>query len=153
MTPVWHPGAVRGDIAVRLSGDGLSLPIGELLQERAEALFEITRLRDSLGAAEPRQSANSSAGKLNHVDRSGDLDMAPGSMLRLVDICAVFSLSRSSVYTWIAQGRFPPPVRVGGRSVRWAAETLIEWRLGLGSATTKEATAGRERATAAQSRR
>ena len=137
---------------MRLSGDGLSLPIGELLQERAEALREITRLRNSLGAAEPKQSANSSAGP-NRVERSGGLEIAHGSMLRLTDVCAVFSFSRSSVYTWIAQGRFPPPVRVGGRSVRWAAETLIEWRQGIGSATTKEATAGREGATAAQSRR
>jgi prophage regulatory protein len=144
---------MRGDIAVRLSGDGLSLPIGELLQERAEALYEITRLRDSLGAAEPTQSATTSPGRPKQLDRSGSLEMAPGSMLRLTDVCEAFSLSRSSVYTWIAEGRFPAPVRVGGRSVRWAADTLIEWRRGLGSATTKQATAGHGLAIAPRSRK
>lgn len=152
MTHGWHPGAARGDIAVRLSGDGLPLPIGELLQERAEALCEITRLRDSLGAAVPAQGQTSSLDKLKQGDRSGSVEIAPGSMLRLVEVCDAFSLSRSSIYTWIAQGRFPPSVQVGGRSVRWAADTLIQWRRGLGSATAKEVTAGRACAIAAQRR-
>jgi len=152
MTHVWHPGAVREDIAVRLSGDGLSLPIGELLQERAEALCEITRLRNSLGASVPTQGEASSTDRLKQVGRSGSVEMGLGSMLRLAEVCEMFSLSRSSIYTWIAQGRFPPPVRVGGRSVRWAADTLIQWRRGLGSATAKEATAGRACAIAGQRR-
>lgn len=153
MKPVLSPGAMSEDITVRLAGDGLSLSIGELLRERADALREITRLRIGLIAAQPAQSANFAAGGPEHLQPLGSLEMAPGSMLRLLDVCKVFSLSRSSVYTWIAQGRFPPPVQVGGRSVRWAADALMEWQRGLASATTKEAAAGRSCSIAAHEQR
>lgn len=150
VTPVWSPADVRVDIAVRLAADGLCIPIAELLTQRADALCEITRLRISLGAAEPKQDASCLARRPEPVQPSGGLELAPGSMLRLPDVCKIFSLSRSSVYTWIAQGRFPPPVHVGGRSVRWAADALVEWRRGLGSATPQGAAAGRRRAVAAR---
>lgn len=142
MKPVWRSNALREDICVRLAADGLSMPISELLRERADALCEITQLRISLSAAKAKQSAPFPAGGPESVHRSGDLEMKPGSMLRLPDVCRVFSLSRSSVYTWIAQGRFPRPVQVGGRSVRWAADALVEWRRGLGNATKQEAAHG-----------
>ena len=145
---------MREDIAVRLAADGLSLPIAELLRQRADALCEITRLRISFSAAESStQSASSPAGRPEHVRPSGSLEMVPGSMLRLLDVCKFFSLSRSSVYSWIAEGRFPPPVPVGRRSVRWAADVLLEWRRGLGSATTQAAAAGPRRATTAKRHR
>lgn len=133
MKPVWRSNALREDICVRLAADGLSMPINELLRERADALCEITQLRISLSAAEAKQSAPFPAGGPESVHRSGDLEMEPGSMLRLPDVCRVFSLSRSSVYTWIAQGRFPRPVQVGAD--QYVGQRTPSWSGGAASAT------------------
>ncbi len=34
--------------------------------------------------------------------------------LRLADLLALLRISRSTAYAWIAQGRIPPGIRIGG---------------------------------------
>ena len=34
---------------------------------------------------------------------------------------------RSTIYAWIAQGLFPPPVRIGPRRVAWRTRDVNEW--------------------------
>jgi prophage regulatory protein len=34
---------------------------------------------------------------------------------------------RSTVYDWIAKGRFPRPVRIGPRRVAWRAREIDQW--------------------------
>jgi len=46
------------------------------------------------------------------------------TILRLPSIKARTGLSRSSVYLRIAQGVFPKPVSLGGRSVGWPASEV-----------------------------
>jgi predicted DNA-binding transcriptional regulator AlpA len=153
MNPVRHTQPVRRDITERLSGDGLTMTVGALLQERAEALSEITRLRHNLAGTESTVRPKVSTGLPPHDGALVGLQLEPGSMLRLRDICTVFSLSRSSVYTWIDEGRFPPPVHIGGRSVRWPAEALVEWRQGLGCSASGGANSPRGRVRATSSRK
>lgn len=40
-------------------------------------------------------------------------------------------LSRSSIYQMMAEGRFPKPLKVGRRAVRWSEEDLKQWQEAL----------------------
>jgi len=37
-------------------------------------------------------------------------------------------LSRSSIYDRIAEGTFPKPIPLGGRSVGWLESEIVEWQ-------------------------
>ena len=53
----------------------------------------------------------------------------PIRFLRLPEVLERTGLSRSTIYVRLAEGRFPRPVRLGGRAVGW-----IEAALGIGGA-------------------
>ena len=38
-----------------------------------------------------------------------------------------FGLSRSSIYRLMREGRFPEPVRIGVRAVRWSEDEITSW--------------------------
>jgi prophage regulatory protein len=46
---------------------------------------------------------------------------------RLRDVVRISSLSRSTIYRRIAEGRFPPPVSLGGRASGWPSAALHQW--------------------------
>lgn len=46
---------------------------------------------------------------------------------RLRDVIRIAALSRSTIYRRIAEGRFPAPVRLGGRASAWPSAGLQEW--------------------------
>lgn len=48
-------------------------------------------------------------------------------LLRLPDVTQRAGISRSTVYEYVARGRFPAPVRVGARAVRWRASDVSRW--------------------------
>lgn len=45
-------------------------------------------------------------------------------LMRMRDVEVTVSLGRSTIYRYIANGTFPPPVRVGSHAVRWRREDL-----------------------------
>lgn len=45
-------------------------------------------------------------------------------LLRLADVETVVGLKKSSLYNLINQGKFPRPVKLGKRSVRWRYSDL-----------------------------
>lgn len=47
--------------------------------------------------------------------------------LRLSTVKARTGLSRSTVYRRVAEGRFPSPVPLGGRSVGWLDSEITHW--------------------------
>lgn len=47
--------------------------------------------------------------------------------LRISAVEARTGLSRSTIYEWSAAGRFPPPVRLSDRVVRWVESEVEEW--------------------------
>jgi len=49
------------------------------------------------------------------------------NMLRLKDVMTKTGLSRSSVYKYIAEGKFPKPVHLGERTVAWVESEIEEW--------------------------
>ncbi len=52
---------------------------------------------------------------------------APPAFYLLRDVTRITALSRTTIYRRIAEGRFPPPVHLGGRASAWASATLQEW--------------------------
>jgi len=48
-------------------------------------------------------------------------------ILRLPNVLDRTGLSRSTVYQWISEGRFPKPVSLGARAVGWVESDIEEW--------------------------
>ncbi|SEC87586.1 transcriptional regulator, AlpA family [Burkholderia sp. WP9] len=48
-------------------------------------------------------------------------------MLRLPEVAKLTSLSRPTIYRWIAAGTFPKPVKLGPNSVAWRSDVVQEW--------------------------
>jgi prophage regulatory protein len=48
-------------------------------------------------------------------------------ILRLPNVLNRTGLSRSTVYQWISEGRFPKPVSLGARAVGWVESDIEEW--------------------------
>jgi len=48
-------------------------------------------------------------------------------MIRCSEVESLCGIARSTIYTWIARGEFPPPVRLGTRNVAWRESDVAEW--------------------------
>ena len=48
-------------------------------------------------------------------------------ILRPQDVCDRLRISRSTLYSWLAQGRFPRQSRYGVRAVGWRADAVERW--------------------------
>ena len=46
---------------------------------------------------------------------------------RLATVKHVTGLSRSTIYLRIKQGKFPKPVKLGGRAVGWVEQDVQNW--------------------------
>lgn len=46
---------------------------------------------------------------------------------RMRDVIRITSLSRPTLYRRIAAGRFPAPIKLGGRACGWTSESLAAW--------------------------
>lgn len=61
-------------------------------------------------------------------ERSTDKRTRPWTrLLRISEVEARTGLSRSTIYEWSADGRFPPPVRLSDRVVRWVEAEVEAW--------------------------
>ena len=54
-------------------------------------------------------------------------DDAQRVLARLPTVLKMTGLGRSTIYRWIADGSFPPPVRLGPRAVAWRWSDFDEW--------------------------
>lgn len=62
-----------------------------------------------------------------HIDiEFGDLGR-PTRLIRIKEVQHRTGLGRSTIYRWMAQGRFPMSVQLGGYSVAWAEDDVTEW--------------------------
>lgn len=48
-------------------------------------------------------------------------------LIRLREVQHRVGLGRSTIYRWMAEGRFPTPVQLGGHAVAWPQEDIDEW--------------------------
>ena len=61
-----------------------------------------------------------------------DMDVAPEPkrvtrLIRLKEVKHRVGLGRSTIYRWMAEGKFPKPVQLGGYAVAWAVEEIDGW--------------------------
>ncbi|MEM7618391.1 MAG: AlpA family transcriptional regulator [Pseudomonadota bacterium] len=48
-------------------------------------------------------------------------------LLKLPEVMSITGLSRSSIYAFIQQEKFPSPVSLGARAVAWVEPEINEW--------------------------
>ena len=53
-------------------------------------------------------------------------------LLRIREVSEWINVSHSSIYKWVEQGRFPPPIKLGDdetkrQSARWVEEDIEQW--------------------------
>lgn len=48
-------------------------------------------------------------------------------LIRLPEVQHRVGLGRSTIYRWMAEGKFPRPVQLGGYSVAWAEDDVEIW--------------------------
>ena len=122
---------MRDDILDQLRIDPGQRTLGQLMQDREHAAHEIARLRSQVERLEgqfkrptPRPISE------QRLPTSVEIPTAfrPGSLVRLSDVCEFLGISRSTVYLRLSEGRFPPPVRLGPKTVRWRIEAVEDWR-------------------------
>ena len=55
-------------------------------------------------------------------------DPAPRTtLIRRKEVEALTGLSRSTIYAWMRQGRFPQSVQVGPHTVRWRLDDVLHF--------------------------
>lgn len=52
--------------------------------------------------------------------------LPPEGFVDTATVCHVFSTSRSTLWRWISEHRFPAPVKIGPGSTRWDVSVLRE---------------------------
>ena len=50
-------------------------------------------------------------------------------LLRIKDVCALTTLSQSTIYKGIREGTFPRGKRIGGQAVAWLESDIIAWMI------------------------
>jgi prophage regulatory protein len=65
--------------------------------------------------------------KRDAIDPSPLADDVQRVLARLPTVLKMTGLGRSTIYRWVADGSFPPPVRLGPRAVAWRWSDLDEW--------------------------
>jgi prophage regulatory protein len=119
------------DMLDRLGLDPGTRAIGELMQEREWAVWEIRRLRTEVGRLSRKQEAARIEEEISEEGPSlKRLDPALNAqrLLRLSEVVTMIGLCRSSLYRYVAEGKFPAPIKVGFRSVRWKLADVLAWR-------------------------
>ena len=48
-------------------------------------------------------------------------------ILRPRDVCKRLRIGRSTLYSWLAQGKFPPPIPLGERARGWRECDVAAW--------------------------
>ena len=48
-------------------------------------------------------------------------------LIRLPEVQHRVGLGRSTIYRWMAEGKFPKPVQLGGYAVAWAEDEVEDW--------------------------
>ena len=63
----------------------------------------------------------------NSAHRHQGAGTAMPRLLTLHDVTQATALSRSAVYALMAQSRFPKPIRIGSRAVRWVEQEVLDF--------------------------
>jgi prophage regulatory protein len=53
--------------------------------------------------------------------------VTPEKLIRLPSVLERVGVSRSTLWSWVREKRFPPPVRLGLRAVGWRESEVDAW--------------------------
>jgi prophage regulatory protein len=121
------------DMLDRLILDPGTRTLGELLQEREWAVSEIRRLRVDVNRLSHKREALRIEKEMEHAE-GFDPGLNAQRLLRLAEVSKMLGIGRSTVYKYVNEGRFPSPVNVGYRSVRWKLADVLAWRTHISDA-------------------
>jgi prophage regulatory protein len=48
-------------------------------------------------------------------------------LLRISEVCEWLNVSKSTIYKWVKEERFPQPIILGDHASRWLESDLIAW--------------------------
>jgi excisionase family DNA binding protein len=48
-------------------------------------------------------------------------------MLTAAQVCKLLAMSRPTLYRWVAEKRFPSPIKMGSRMARWTPSAIESW--------------------------
>jgi prophage regulatory protein len=114
------------DIVDVLHIDAGQRTIGELIRDRERSLLEILRLRALMSATDAKRRSPS-------VGRPQDSPGEPTAyvtekLIKLGELCKLLDMARSTIYHLKKEGRFPEPIKVGYRAVRWRLSDIRAWQ-------------------------
>jgi prophage regulatory protein len=115
------------DMLDRLGLDPGTRTLGELMQEREWAVGEIRRLRADVDRLSRKHHATRIEKEMEQADGL-DPKLNAQRLLRLTEVSTMVGLKRSSIYRYVSEGKFPAPVRVGIRGVRWRLMDVLAWQ-------------------------
>jgi prophage regulatory protein len=103
--------------------------MGQLMQEREWAYGEIMRIRREIARLTQHNSPRSIAAQpISPVPISLDPTLEKHRLIRLSEVRRLVGLSHSSIYRLVSGGRFPAPLKISERAVRWRYADIIEWQ-------------------------
>jgi prophage regulatory protein len=113
------------DMLDRIALDPGTRTLGELMQEREWAVWEVRRLRSEVS----RLSRQDHAPRIERerVQSEGLDSLNAERLLRLAEVSTMVALCRSAIYQKVSEGSFPAPIKVGVRGVRWKFRDVLEW--------------------------
>lgn len=121
-----------GDTLARLSLDAGTRTLGELIQERQLAISEILRLRALVyGRTETDRPTPEVSRRSSEELPSQSSQRSLGDLLTLKEVCTLVALARSTIYGLVKAGKFPSPLQVSKRSVRWRRVEVERWQSNL----------------------
>ena len=47
--------------------------------------------------------------------------------LRINDVIEMLSVGKSTIWAWVKQGKFPPPIKLSPGCTVWSLNTIDEW--------------------------
>ena len=113
--PIWRPGQRSGG-SHRLPSMATTGTSARTREEEEPILLQIPHLKRKPRRQEKRTRAMAEA--------------KAQELLRRQDVERRFGVSRSWIYCEMRAGRFPEPIRIGKRAVRWKVVDLDEWAAG-----------------------
>jgi prophage regulatory protein len=105
--------------------------LGELMQEREWVAGEIRRFRRNVDRLSRKKEAAKIEREISEEPCAAKhLDPALNAqrIIRLAEVATMLAIGPSTIYKYIGEGKFPAPVKVGEKNVRWRLADVLAWR-------------------------
>ena len=101
--------------------------IGEIESLKAQLWMRLMEREDLRPVAQTQNSERMA----NPIQRD-PVPKPEGRIVRLKEVVRMVGLSRSTVYSYLSEGKFPKPRSLGPRSVGWLDTEIHDWIFGNG---------------------